>query len=325
MTATAKRHRWTKKALQAEVDKLDDEVEIYWDYRDELSNDDIKKILDQGLEGADEVEMELTHLNMEYLDDARDRAIDEQLASMRKRHPVSDAAEARFRELVEQSDKLLSSADLKGLAGRTEADFVIVINEPELEYEAYRGVQSNSQVDDLCVMFKVLNVNPAHFQKWVTADNDNRPSYDPEPVVFPNHPERDGHEHVKLDEVHDVMNETNYGGQLLFMVRMKVSDLLKEIEAFKAGPIRVHAGTYCFPYCFANGAGPCAEMILQKDLDLAAGSFTIYLDAARRYGVQSCYGFTAKPWKAGNITTLEASQPPLPFQPTDAEATQTDD
>jgi hypothetical protein len=304
-TTINKRHRWTKKALQAEVDKLDDEVELYWDYRDELGNDDIEKILDQGQEGADEVEMCLIELNWENLQDSRGRAIDEQLASMRKRHPVPTAAEERFRKMVEESDKLQSSADLKGLAGRTEADFVVILKEPELEYEAYRGVRSKYQVDDFCKMFELLNVNPSHFQKWVTADNDNLPSYAPDPVIFPDHPERDGHEYVPLDQVHDIMNETNYGGQLLFMVRMKVSDLLENIEAFKAGPIKVHTGTYCFPYCFGNGAGPCAEMILQKDLVLPAGSFSIALDASRRYGVQSCYGFTAQPWEAGHITTEE--------------------
>lgn len=325
MTAIAKRFRWTKKALQAEVDKLDDEIEIYWDYRDELDNDSIEKILDQGRDGADEVEQELVDLNTDNLLDSRDRAIDEHLAFMRRRRPVPEAAEARFRELVGESDKLAFSANLKELARRTEADFVVIVKEPELDYQAYRGVQSKAQVDDFCRMFELLNVNPSHFQKWVEADNNNRPSYDPDPVIFPDHPERDGHEYVPLSQVHDIMNETNYGGQLLFMVRMKVSDLLDNIEAFKAGPIKVHVGTYCFPYCFGNGAGPCAEMILQKDLVLPAGSFSIGLDASRRYGVQSCYGFTAVPWKAGHITTVEAVQETLPFPPSDAKTTTPED
>jgi hypothetical protein len=305
MTEAPKRHRWTNKALQAEVDKLDDEVEIYWDYRDELGEDDIVLILDKGLEGVDEVEMELTHLNDENLNEARDREIDQQLEYMRKRHPVSESAEKRFREMVDESDKLQFSAALKDLARRTEADFVVILEEPEMDYQAYRGVQTTSQVADFCKLFELLNVNPEHFQKWVTADNDDRPSYDPDPVIFPSHPERDGHEFVTLEHVHDIMNETNYGGRLMFMVRLKVSDLIEEIDAFKAGPIKVHKGTYCFPYCTMNGAGPCAEMILQKDLILPAGSFTIRLDSKMHYGIQSCYGFTAEPWKAGHITTLE--------------------
>lgn len=74
MTAIAKRFRWTKKALQAEVDKLDDEIEIYWDYRDELDNDSIEKILDQGRDGADEVEQELVDLNTDNLLDKIGRA-----------------------------------------------------------------------------------------------------------------------------------------------------------------------------------------------------------------------------------------------------------
>jgi hypothetical protein len=43
-------------------------------------------------------------------------------------------------------------------------------------------------------------------------------------------------------------------------------------------------------------------MVLQKDLVLEAGSYELKLDAAMRYGVQSCYEFTGVPWKAGDIT-----------------------
>jgi hypothetical protein len=295
-------HRWTDKALRAEVAKLDTEVAPYWDYRDELNEDSIVKILDEGLEGVDAASEELIDLNLEYLCEQKDREIDEHLESMRKRHPVSPAAEQRFRDIVEDSDKLCFSADLKGLTRRQTENFLVMLPEPYSDYQAYRGVQSTHQVEVFCKWFELLNVNPAHFQKWVTVDNNDRPSYDPAPVIFPNHPERDGHELVLLEQVHDIMNETTYGGQMVFLVNLTIADVIEHIEAFKSGPIVVKKGTWCFPYCTMNGAGPCAEMILQKDLTLPAGSFGLRLDSKLRYGVQSCYGFTGEPWKAGTIT-----------------------
>ncbi len=314
-----KRHRWTKANLQAQVDKLDDEVEIYWDYRDELGKDDIAKIVNEGLEGLDEVEMSLRDLNAHELFRLRDEAVEAAVERAKKISPMSDRIEKQFRQMIEDSDKLLESVDIKGLARHTTAYFTISVNDIELSYQAYRGVESAEQVREFCKMFDLLGVNPGHFQKWVTADNENRPSYDPEPVVFPDHPERDGGELVTVESVHDIMNETNYGGTLLFLLELKVSDLIENLEAFTKGPITVHKGTWCFPYCFMNGAGPCAEMILQKDLVLPAGSFTLHLDSHCHYGVQSCYGFTEVPWRAGNITPAETpaeEQAKIEFPPT---------
>lgn len=294
-------HRWTDKALKAEVAKLGDTVEIYWGYRDELGTEDVVKILEQGQTGVDEVEHELISYNFDSLCESRGCEIDTHLACMRRHHSVSPAAEQRFRDLVKDSDKLLFDANLKDLTRRTTANFLVMLPEPHSDYQAYRGVESAHQVEVFCKWFELLNVNPAHFQTWVTADNENRPSYDKEPVIFPEHPERDGNEFVLLEQVHDIMNETNYGGQMVFMVNLTVWDLIEHIEAFKRGPIVVKKGTWCFPFCTMNGAGPCAEMILQKDLTLPAGSFELRLDSKLRYGVQSCYGFTGDVWKAGSI------------------------
>ncbi len=309
-TTLTKPVRWTKKLMQEEVDKLDAEIEIYWDYRDELGSDAIAKIVNKGEEGLDEVIQELTDHNCDYHFQQKNDAIETALESMRKVAPVSEAAEQRFKDLVDESDKLLMDVNIKDLARRSRAYFVVIVNDTETCYQAYRGVESKGQVDELCKIFDLLNLNPSRFQKWVTADNEARPSYDPEPVIFPDKPERDGHEFVTVEDMDSVMNETPYGGQFLFMVELCVGDIIKDAEGYTKGPLRVHKGTWGFPYCFMNGAGPCAEVKLTQDLVLPAGSYTLRLDADLRHGVQSCYGFTAEPWRAGNVT------PEKPLAPT---------
>ncbi len=298
---TLSKHRWTIKQLGAVIDELDDEVKIYWDYRDELDGGSIEKIIDQGLEGVDEVEQELIDINLELLSRSREQAIEEALSSMKLIAPVSKAAEKRLREMVDDSDKLRFSANLKGLAGRSEVECVVIMNSPEyFDYASHYGIRCMDQVEQLCQILDLLNVNPAHMQRWVLEDYED-PARTP---TFPSRPERDGQEFVDIGELHTVMNEINHGGQLTFLVSMRLSDLLEDVESIKKGPIRVKAGTWCFPYCFGLGSGPCAEMILTRDLILEAGSYDFRLDSALHHGVQSCYGFTSIPWRAGSITPL---------------------
>ena len=310
MPTTKTRSRWTNKELQAEVDKLDDEIELYWDYRDELCKESIKKILDDGEEGLCEVEDRLHHLNWEYFDTERDRLIEEQLDAMEKVRYVPPESRRRFETMVEDSDKLLGNVDLKELARCTgKARFTVTVEEPYLSFQAYRGVESKSQVDEICGICTILNINPKALQVFVTCDNENRPSYDPEPAIFPDHPERDGQGYVADDAMVKLLQETSYGGQLVFMFEMDIVDLINSVReghVFGDGetPIQINKGTLGLIYCFMNGAGSCEDAELVKDLILPAGSYTFRLDSATRYGLQSCYGFSPEPWRQGSVMAV---------------------
>lgn len=301
--------RWSDEALQAEVDKLDNEVELYWHYDSEFSKEDVAAIFEKGLEGLDEVSMSLEDLNQEEFWRMKEEAIKERLTAMRLVQKVRRSDETRFREMVDDSDKLLSNVNLKDLARNSgSARCVVIVNEPEISFQAWRGVESKGQVDELCELCALLNVNPKKLQSFVTCDNDNRPTYDPEPAIFPDHPEREGQEYVTVDSVAATLNETSYGGQLVFMFKLPVSDLVAKPEAFAKGGITIHKDTLGLIFCFMNGAGSCEDMKLLKDLTLPAGSFEVKLDASIRYGLQSCYGFTDPPWKQGSVTPLEPEE-----------------
>jgi hypothetical protein len=310
MTTIYKIKKWSDEALQAEVAKLDDEVELYWDSDSKMSPENVATILEKGLEGLDEVEMELQDLHWEEFDRLKEAAIDERLAAMRLVQKVRRSDEKRFRELVDDSDKLLSNVDLKQLARQTGAvRCVVTVDEPSVSFQAWQGVKSKGQVDELCDLCTLLNVNPRKLQAFVTCDNDDRPSYDPEPAVFPDHPEREGHEYVTIDAVAAALNETSYGGQLVFMLKLPITDLIANPDAYTKGALKIRKGTLGLIYCFMNGAGSCEDMTLLKDLTLPFGSFSLRLDASLRYGLQSCYGFTDQPWKQGSIEPIEEEYP----------------
>lgn len=316
------KYNWTNQDLAAEVAKLDDTVELYWDYRDELSREDVAKIAENGWEGVDEVRDELESRNMEEIWRLQEAAIERALESMRKRGEVSCKTERRFRAQIEESDKLLTDGNLKGLArGNRGGRFTVMLHEPEISFQAWRGVQSKGQVDELCALCAILNVNPVHLQPLVVADNDNRPSYDPEPVVFPDHPERDGNEYVNLKDFLSEINEVSYGGHLVFMFALDVADLVENPDAYRNGPLKICKGTLGLIYEYCNGAGSTAEMPLVKDLILPAGSYDFRYDDGRRWGLQACYAFTAEPWRQGSVEPVSEEQPTLQFPPTDAKTT----
>lgn len=326
MTKVHKVKKWSDEALQAEIAKLDDEVELYWHYDSELSDEDVATIFEKGLEGLDEVSTSLEDWNQEEFWRMKEAAIAEHLATMRLTQKVRRSDEKRFRDMVDESDKLLADINLKQLARNTgAARCVVILNEPEISFQAYRGVESKGQVDELCELCTLLNVNPKKLQAFVTCDNDHRPSYDPEPAIFPDHPERDGHEYVTIDSVAATLNETSYGGRLVFMSKLPLADLIADPDAYTKGALKIRKGTLGLIYCFMNGAGSCEDMELLKDLTLPFGSFELKLDAACRYGLQSCYGFTDEPWKQGSIEPAEEAPPEiaaevqttLPFPPTD--------
>lgn len=240
----------------------------------------------------------------------KDVAIDERLTAMRLVQKVRRSDEKRFRELIDESDKLLTDVGLKQLARQTGmARCVVIVREPEISFQAWRGVESKGQVDELCALCDLLHVNPAKLQAFVTCDNDDRPSYDPDPAIFPILPSRHGHEYVTIDAVAAVLNETSYGGQLVFMCKLPLVDLVSNPEAYAKGGITIHKDTLGMIYCFMNGAGSCEDIELLKDLTLPFGSFALKVDSTLHHSLQSCYGFTDKPWKQGSIEPVEEAPP----------------
>ena len=316
--AVYKVKKWSDEALRAEIDKLDDIVELYWGHNDEMSDKDVETILEAGIAGLDDVEMRLQDLNWEELDRMKDAAVSERLVAMRLTARVRRSDEKRFRDMVDESAKLLADVNLKGLA-RNSLDVccVVVVNEPDISFQAYRGVESKSQVDEICELCSLLNVNPKSLQDFVTCDNDNRPTYDPEPAIFPDHPEREGHEFVSIKSVRDTLQETSYGGQLVFMLKLPLADLIEDPEGYTKKSLKIRKGTLGLIYAFWNGAGSCEDMELLKDLILPHGTFSLELDSSRRYGLQDCYGFTDAPWKRGSVEPVGGIQTTINNQPTD--------
>lgn len=285
----------TEEQLMEVVNRLGDN-EIYWEYDDELSNEQITDLI---AGRVDDVEMEIVENNFEHLHDQREVAISNSLYDLRRKFLVTDEVEKRFRSLIDEHDKLLDSANLRDIAKKTEAYFVVVVKEPELNYQSWRGIETPGQADEINHLCEILNCNPAPMLDRLGDANYN----DDIPLKLDDHPERDGNEYATTKMVGDCLREATYGGQLVFMCKMRVSDILDKTEEPQA--LRIHRGTLGIIYTFSNGAGSCPDIKLMKDLVLPPDIYDFDLDSNYLYGVQRCYGFTDETWKVGHVTFEE--------------------
>lgn len=296
----------TEEQWQQLVAKLPETVKLYWDQRDELSTEDLAKLCDAE-EGAYEVESNLRDLNLEAEWQLQKEAIDEALRDMDLDEIDASDVWQRLQEEEKLGPKLGFDVNLKDLARNTRGVNLTVVCKQELNFEAWQGVCSTAQVKELCAYCELLNINPRYLQAYVVADNDKRPSYDPEPVIFPDFPEREGHEKMLPKDFAEMLDNMCYAGTLVFLFRLDGLELMDTIAGLKQGPLRIHRGTVCVFYDFYNGAGS-TEGLLTQDLVLEPGSYEISFDAGRRYGLQSCYGFTTQVWKAGHVTVEDTPE-----------------
>ena len=291
---------WTNRDLDREVARLDD-ARIYWNYNDELDSDSIAKMVEHGPDAVDEVSMELLDLNWEGLSELREGIVDAHLDEMRRCHGrVSESTERRFRRRCEAAGRPFEDADLAGLARnhrglRFTATF---LNESEgTSFEAWRGIRYADVAKELTEFCDLLNINPSRMSPLMDEDMELAP--------LPDIPERDGEEYVGVTEWLDELNNVSYGGGLTFMFTIDLADFLANPDGYRKGPLRLAKGTPCLIFDSCNGSGSQAEAYLRKPLDLAAGSYRLDYDDARRHSMQSVYGFTAAAWKAGSVTPIE--------------------
>lgn len=285
------KHNWTNQDLLAEVKKLPDNVELCWNYSDELNPEQIQTVFEGGIVGLYVVEMQLLDLNWEQLADMGDEALEGQLDSMRERGKVSAKCERRFRALAESYDRPGHAANARGLCRRTDARTAVTMNRERTHFEAWRGVCDQETVESLTLMCDTLNINPAALQPLVVDEG----------LEFPDWPDREGHEFVNVDDFITELDNTTSGGELTFPCAIPLTHLIDDREAYTAGPLVVRKGTPVMVFDSFNGSGSPGDAVLLHDLVLPAGSARLIYDDTRRYGMQKTYGFTGKFWRMGCV------------------------
>ena len=254
--------------------------EIYWDYRETLSDKDITGILNGHY---DDVMNNLMDYNTDYVWDLEneyakqalgDAGIDEDEVD----EDAWDDAMDRIKEHIEidWNIRQLFNNSRAYIGIELEAD--IVINSPKyIEYEDYKAALG------------LLYINPRKFSDYFETA-----------YKFPNYPWRDGKEKCKPEEFFNAVYNTFYTGRLVIMLgyRLDLKDFVDNLDHMKTKGFTLKAGARVIPHDFMNGSSGLSFFTTQ-DIKIKPDMIhDIYNDGDYKYGIQACCGYCTDAWRS---------------------------
>lgn len=277
----SKRELWEKIAEYVDTHNED----IYVDYQDELSNDQVDKIL-RGR--SDDVRSDIEDNAYMYSDlDYYWKQCAEELGCT-----VEDIDEWLGEEGYSPSVSLTDS-DWQRLLENTTVNISAIVPTAEWNFNswAYGQPIEYSEIKD---SLRILGLDPYEFREVATGGSRTM-GEGKFRGWFPKMPERVPK--VKAKELFDNLSVL-YNGILHF----SLGDLA-EIEEVVQGSskfITFKKGTNIVFYDRFNGAG-ITEAELIEDLAIKREEVEFYNDTNNTYGVQSCYGFVQSWWTEGSV------------------------
>lgn len=260
--------------------------EIYVDYRDELTNDQVDKVLEgKSDEVIDGIELDYYDYDNEHLSYYWEQCIKEtgcsqedidEWLSFEGYYPSTSLIESDWKKLVRGTTTYITATlwdynfNLSGLA----------YNQP-VEYRDVRDT------------LKLLGVNPSIFRDLVLEHGYHTKGW------FPNMEDRKPAIDIKTMWDNII---TFYDGVVNFLL----GDLEQVSEAVSSDSkyLIFKKGTPVIMYEFMNGAG-IAEFTLLEDVKIKRKEVIFKNDLENRYGIQSCYGFVRSHWNEGSVICAE--------------------
>ena len=280
--ATAKQDRFQK--FQQYVDIVSDE--IYINYRDELSSEQVTKILEGK---SDEVYWDICD---SYSMDADYSYYFETMAE--KLEVTKEEIDEWLAEDGCYPSSHISEYDWKKLLSNTSVEITATVWDAEWNFYnwAYGGPVNYSDVKE---SLRILGINPLEFKKAFDDSSASLGGSHRLRGYFPDMPNRKPA--VDVNELRGNMIVL-YDGVLNFCL----GDLAQvaEVASGETKNITFKAGTNVVMYDFGNGAG-ITEVQLKEDVTIPRKKVEFKNDDESRYGIQSCYGFVHSYWTEGSV------------------------
>lgn len=274
-----------KKILWEKFEKyvMEHDNEVYIDYRDELSREQISKILEGA---AEEVRCDIEDFASGQLD-----GDDYYWENMAEELGVEmwQIREWQSEEGVWPAS-VIDDYDWSKLLRNTPAMISATVWEATWDFYnwAYGGPVFYSDVKE---SLKLLGINPLDFRNkdhgWSLSGDNKLKGW------FPDMPNR-----VPVVDMADIVPQALYNGVMNFCLG-NLEDLIEVLNS-DSKEITFKAGTNVVMYDFGNGAG-IAEFELKKDLTIQRKKIEFRNDDAVRWGIEECYGFGQEYWNQGKV------------------------
>lgn len=258
-------------------------VDVYIDYRDELSKEQVNQVLEGK---SDEVRWEIESDYSRYMDrdDYYWKELRDELDITEEQLDMWFDSDECFWPSYNLDDydwdKLIKNSNIHVSAVMWDANF-------DLYDLAYGGPLVYQDVRD---SLKVLGVNPKEFRDLVEEGG-----YYKVKGYFPNMPNR-----VPKVDVKKLYGEilVLYNGVLTFAV----GDLENVTEVMKGDSkyVTFKKGTNVVMYDFGNGAG-IVDVPLIEDVTVKRSEVDFRNDDDFQYGMEECYGFGNAYWQEGSV------------------------
>lgn len=262
--------------------------EIYVDYRDELSSEQVDKILEGK---ADEVRWEIEEQAYQWDNDLSYYWEQCREATGATQEDIEDwLSDGGFYPSYDLTDH-----DWKRLLSNTTVKVVGVVWDAEYNFYdwAYGGVVNYSDVKE---SLKILGVNPYEYRELKTGGSMS--GGDQLKGWFPNMPDRE----AKIDtkELWENMCVL-YNGVMHFCIGDLES--LVDVTSSDSKNIVFKKGTNVVFYDRGNGAG-ITDVQLTGDVIIPRKKVEFINETNNSYGVQACYGFTNSYWESGEVQNV---------------------
>jgi hypothetical protein len=281
----------------------ENQPEIYWDYNDGLSQEQVAKILiseDSYYEFTEEIYMN----NLDYICDLEIELLkstaEEFYSEICKENNLEEGYFGSFWEDWNDDfrdvfiDHVCLDMNLEYLYINHEG--LILTHIKGVSYDVFHELSRNTY-DDLKNVLAFANINPLKFAK----------EFGYNPIDFPNIVSREGNENFLPSDIASMLVENNYG-ELVCLNRIDLQDYIKNRKKYDTA-IEIESGSLFVSHNFNQGC--CSgEFRNLRDIRLFSRihKYSIYEDKSYSYGMDNTCGFSRD---AFDGTTVPFIQKPL--------------
>ncbi len=292
----------------------DNPIEIYWDYRDELSKEQIEEIFadtsteEKLMECVWSVQDSIMDMNLDYSFSLETEFQDQVLKEFDLEDIEDDRKESLY-ELIRDNivfdwnfDKLFSKSSVNVVVtAHSNYDCLSSDWAMESTYEYY-----DSYFGD---MLDFLNINPAKFKEEV-----DKIDYLNTGGEFPDLPERNDKEVIKIEDLLQELNNNTSPSNYIFITRMPVDEAIEFFkEKEKAEYVLIKKDTISGLFSHFQGGGSLLECYVKQDSFIKIKTdkskhtcLDIEVEPVKHYyTVADVYGIYNSEFERGGIDLIE--------------------
>jgi len=275
---------------------------IYWDYRDELSKEQIETIITKE-DGINDVENAIWEMNDDYIWYIERQTISECIDNFKDEIEAEafDKDGMKLENIEEDIKELLREysyvdMNIKDLLRNTGSAPAVVIMYSNYDCQCSNwGVGNSYEYIESYFgdMVDALNLNPAKVKQTLSKAGFYTPG------KWPNKKNRDGYEAIHYERLIDEMGNNSCTSLLVFIGRIDLEDFI----GGKPTKVVIPRGNSCGMYSPFQGGGSLIQMEIKKDLTLPLSDtfnkaydkfFRLTLDSSQEYGgIKSVYGVSS--------------------------------